>query len=127
MSMCRHLYTLIVVLFSLGPVSAARADNGHHLLKECGDIVHYLDTGEWRDTTVGGSYCLGMVNGMMNLNFIYQSQLGQQALFCLPESTIVNAEAARVVVSYLKRHPEQLDSDQGSLMFFAFRERYPCQ
>ncbi|MFA5494067.1 MAG: Rap1a/Tai family immunity protein [Porticoccaceae bacterium] len=105
----------------------AAGANGHVLLAECGEIVDFLDTGINSATSIGGSYCLGMVNGMLNLNYIYQARRPAEPLFCLPrEVTVTNAEAARVVVDYLKQHPEQLDLDQASLMFFAFRKTYPC-
>ncbi|MEA3300983.1 MAG: Rap1a/Tai family immunity protein [Pseudomonadota bacterium] len=101
--------------------------NGHTLLAECGDVVSFVETGVSNDFSVGGSYCLGMVNGMLNLNTIYQAEPGRQPLFCVPrEPVITNAEAARVVVDYLKAHPDQLNLDQASLMFFAFEKAWPC-
>jgi len=104
----------------------SRAD-GHTLLEECGEIVAFLETGEHKDTRVGGSYCLGMVNGMLNLNTLYQSQQLSRPLFCLPrDRTITNAEAAFTVVRYLRANPDLLDLDQASLMFFAFEQAWPC-
>ena len=108
------------------PSMPSRAD-GHALLAECGDVVTFVETGVSNDFSVGGSYCLGMVNGMLNLNTIYQAQPGRRPLFCVPSTpTITNAEAARVVVNYLNAHPEQLHQDQASLMFFAFEQAWPC-
>lgn len=101
--------------------------NGDALLTECSEITDRPPEAA-ADSSTGGSYCLGMVNGMMNLNYIYQSQLGNQALFCLPDDIVIsNIEAARVVVGYLKEHPEELHEDPASLMFFAFQKTYPCR
>ncbi len=105
---------------------AVRAD-GHALLAECGEIVAFLENGARGDVGVGGSYCLGMVNGMLNLNTIHQSQPQARPLFCLPrDRTVTNAEAARIVVNYLQAHPGKLEEDQSSLMFFAFQQAWPC-
>lgn len=121
------LYALTTAVLADDSRPAAGA-NGHILLAECNQIIDFLDAGSNSDAGIGGSYCLGM----LNLNYIYQAQYQQAQhqpapLFCLPhEITVTNAEAARFVVGYLNRHPEQLDLDQASLMFFAFQEAYPC-
>lgn len=119
-----------LLLFSVATQAAqpqiSRAD-GNTLLAECSEITRGLENGSTIDGSIGGSYCLGMVNGMLNLNYIYQSQPGRDALFCLPaEPVITNIEAARVVVNYLQEHPQQLHEDQASLMFFAFEKAWPC-
>lgn len=121
----------LLMLFALTPqaqeLSFSKAD-GNTLLAECSEITGQSENGSTIDGSIGGSYCLGMVNGMMNLNYIYQSQPGRHALFCLPaEPVITNIEAARVVVNYLQEHPQQLHDDQASLMFFAFEKAWPCK
>lgn len=102
------------------------AYTGHQLLNECLEIIDFSQTGQLSPSSSGGSYCLGMVNGMLALNTIYQSALGERALFCLPETSITNIAAAKLVVDYLESYPEQLHLDAGSLMFYAFLATYPC-
>jgi hypothetical protein len=68
-----------------------------------------------------------MMQGMTNLNKIYEVWLDKKALFCLPESGITNGEAARTVVKYLKNHPEKLHETDFILAFHALREVYPCK
>lgn len=103
-----------------------RAD-GHTLLAECGEVISFLEAGIDSTTGMGASYCLGMVSGMLNLNTIYQAQQQRQLLFCPPRNRVItNAEAARTVVEYLQAHPERLNLDHPSLMFFAFEDAWPC-
>ncbi|KJS04737.1 MAG: hypothetical protein VR73_13835 [Gammaproteobacteria bacterium BRH_c0] len=126
-----RLHTAIVFLFATTlhaqEIAFSKAD-GNTLLAECSEITSQFESGNSQDGSIGDSYCLGMVNGMMNLNYIYQSKLGNRALFCLPSDRVItNAEAAQTVVSYLEKHPDQLHEDQASLMFFAFEKAWPCQ
>jgi len=120
-TMKKMLYSLLFVLFS--PAVFA---GGNTLLEECGEIIHFAETGRLDERSAGASFCMGMVNGMMVMNTIYRSQQPTKGLFCPPEGTVTNAEGARVVVNYLNANPQQLDTDAGSLMFFAFRDAYPC-
>lgn len=117
----RILSILALLLIPLPALS-----DGYSLHKECNQILQFAETGYLDENSVGGSFCMGMVNGMLALNSIYQSRLGKKALFCPPAATITNAEGAKLVVNYLDKHPEQMTSDTGSLMFFAFMDAYPC-
>jgi Rap1a immunity proteins len=105
--------------------ASSQAD-GRTLLKECGELLHFADTGTLDNTGTGASYCMGMVNGMMSLNAVYRSRPDATALFCPPAGKITNARGARLVVEYLQRNQDQLQLDAGSLMLFAFREAFPC-
>ena len=117
---------LLVLAAESGEPTVSRAD-GHTLLAECGEIVSFLETGIHNDTRVGGSYCLGMINGMLSLNTIHQAQQQPRPLFCPPrDRAITNAEAIHLVVAYLRANPHRLDQDQASLMFFAFEQAWPC-
>lgn len=99
---------------------------GRQLLEECSQVLGFANSGVFDDAGPGASYCLGMVKGMLTMNTIYQKSNSGTALFCLPATTVTNAEGARIVVDYLNSHPDQLDLDSGSLMFFAFRDAFPC-
>lgn len=114
------------LLLALAAASLSATADGNRLLEECGEIVRFAETGYLDESSTGASFCMGMVNGMLALNTIYQSKLGSKALFCLPDTPVTNAEGARTVVNYLKSHPEQLGEDAGSLMYFAFNAAYPC-
>jgi hypothetical protein len=53
--------------------------------------------------------------------------LNKKALFCTPESGITNDQAARVVVKYLREHPERLHEKESLLAMAAFAEAFPCK
>src|SRR5690606_25679399 len=89
-SMKKTHNTLLFFLAS----SSALAD-GNTLLEECGEIIRFAETGYLDESSVGASFCMGMVNGMMAMNTIYRSQRDSKPLFCPPDSTITNAEGAR--------------------------------
>jgi len=116
--------TVVALLSTFG--AALAAADGNTLLQECSEILHFAETGYLDETSTGAPFCMGMVNGMMVMNAIYSAQSGNTPLFCPPETTITNAEGARIVVQYLEANPQQLDKDPGSLMYFAFRDAYPC-
>lgn len=119
-------HTFRFLLLALAALSQPALADGNKLLEECSQILKFAETGYLDEGNVGGSFCMGMVNGMMALNTIYRSQLGNKALFCPPNISVSNADGAKIVVNYLKAHPEQLGEDAGSLMFFAFNDAYPC-
>jgi anti-sigma regulatory factor (Ser/Thr protein kinase) len=47
--------------------------------------------------------------------------------FCVPDSGIPVIQAMRVVVKYLKEHPEQLHEDGMGLTVAALKDSFPCK
>ena len=116
---------------SQGATNVSSKYSGSVLLDECQQVLDFVRTtaldSQQRDSNLtGASYCMGMINGMMALNAIYQAKSGASALFCPPTSPVTNIQGARLVVDYLEQHPEQQKWDAASLMYFAFAEAYPC-
>ena len=68
-----------------------------------------------------------MMQGLTNLNKIYEVLLRDGALFCTPEQGVTNGEAARIVLKYLKDNPQKLDQNEVELAIQAFREAFPCK
>lgn len=104
---------------------------GTALLAECNEVLTFAqgaaESQLQSNNQIGASYCMGMVNGMMALNAIYQARGEGSALFCPPGTPVTNIQGARLVVDYLETHPDQLEWDAGSLMYFAFVRAYPCE
>jgi len=46
--------------------------------------------------------------------------------FCIPDSGIPVIQAARIIVKYLKEHPEQLHEDGMGLTVAALKDSFPC-
>ena len=82
--------------------------------------------------TTGGAYCLGflqgtrLMNDYLNTPSLKYGFLGAKyALFCQPKIS-TNAEAARIVVKYLRDHPERLHEDEFILALAALNAAFPC-
>ena len=122
---------LLVLLFPAWAVA-----DGNRLLKDCGRLVAFLD-GAAADTSGDVldllkkhgevSFCLGLMQGITQTNLLYQRDLGENAEFCLPAGGITNGQAARIVVKYLRDHPEDLHRHEFVLAFWAFKEAFPCK
>ena len=67
-----------------------------------------------------------MMQGILSLNTVYESRDRKNALFCLP-GAISNQQATRIVLRYLKDHPESLHLNVSILAIRAFNEAYPCK
>lgn len=104
----------------------ARAD-GNGLLAECNLVVRAMDNGEMPSTRDGLKVgkCLGLVQGITNLNMVYQVTDRGSALFCLPDDGINNGQAARIVVKYMKENPSELHKEDSLIAIAAFIDAYP--
>jgi Rap1a immunity proteins len=117
---------ILTILMLLIP-SWCHAD-GNTLLKQCGLLVSFMDGGK-PDVASSGDlmFCAGFMQGIMNMNRLYQRVLKSDAQFCLPEGGIPNGQAARIVVKYLREFPEELHRNEFVLAFWAFQAAFPCK
>lgn len=118
---------LAVIVTVLQP-EATLAD-GNLLLKQCTPIMSFLDNAgnvlSNVENTFDAGFCLRMAQGITNTNMMYQYAM-QKTLFCLPTGGIQNVQAVRVIVKYLKEHPEQLHEHEATLAIMAFIQAFPC-
>ena len=117
---------ILIVLTSLIPV-LCYAD-GNELLKRCGLFVSYVDSDK-PDVSLSGEMmlCAGFMEGITNMNLLYQQVLKSDAEFCLPEWGISSSYAARIVVKHLRDHPEELHRNEFVLAIWALRMAFPCK
>ncbi len=117
---------ILIVLMLLIP-AWCHAD-GNELLKRCGLLVSYVD-GESPDVTLSGEmmFCAGFMQGITNMNLLYQHILKSDAQFCLPEWGISNSHAARIVVKHLRGYPEELHRNEFVLAIWALNVAFPCK
>jgi Rap1a immunity proteins len=123
--------------FVRAAVAAWACADSNVLLRQCGAAVERLDRGvaEWgmRDLPKydDSSFCIDFVQGITQSNLLYEGilkdRVKDKAQFCLPSGGITNAQAARVVVKYLRDHPEELHRHEFTLAFWAFKDAFPCQ
>jgi len=76
---------VILIVFMLLITAWCYAD-GNELLRRCGLLVSYMD-GEGPDFSPSGEmmFCAGFMQGITNMNLLYQQVLKSDAQFCLPE------------------------------------------
>lgn len=104
---------------------SAMAANGNDLLKACQNTVKFDDTGVLDDGVRTG-FCLGVMDTAISLMVYLNTGFKPEYHVCLPEG-ITNAQAARIIVKYLKENPAKLDQGSSSLTVFALRDSYPCK
>lgn len=101
-------------------------NDGNKLLARCNAVIQIMDEGKYLKDNYNAGICVGLMQGITNLNLHYQAKEKKGALFCLPENGIQNGQAARIVVKYLKGHPEKLQENASFLAIDAFVDAYPC-
>jgi hypothetical protein len=109
-------------------VPADARDDGHELLRQCGAAVRELDrqAGLEPEARLGAQYCFGFVAGITNVVSIAYHLKPDGQLFCPPDGGIAPRAAVRVLVEYLKSHPERLHARKVTLAAAAFMQAYPC-
>jgi hypothetical protein len=131
----RRRLTLIAVV-GLGLVAGfvkgeeGRAD-GNTLLQQCqAALAMAAPPAEGQSpedavmTMVRGSRCIGVLDGVSVTNKVFGEAYGVR-LFCEPEG-FLSFQAARLVVNYLKAHPEKLKIQEVVLVIAAMKDVFPC-
>ncbi len=120
---------LVLIVLSLPAWCIGDDRNGNNLLSECGAVLTSVDDAQSFDAsqskTFDVGFCLGLMQGMLHMNQFYEYQLKGAALFCQPDGT-TTGQAARIVVKYLRDHPEELHIRDRLLAYMALRTAFPC-
>ncbi|MDH4869321.1 Rap1a/Tai family immunity protein [Pseudomonas sp. BN515] len=108
--------------------AGAMAD-GNQLLAQCQEAVRLADGGEMRDVKsfyeVG--FCYGTLHGTLTTLDAVGRQMPQMQVVCRPEGVIPHIQLARIVVKYLKEHPEDLHAHEGVGAMIAMTNAFPCK
>jgi hypothetical protein len=124
---------LVFVLITAG-IPASAETTGNDVLKDCQSAVRFLDNnGAPTSELYDSGWCVGWLSSVLELTEI-QKQWGELSdqkpqkplQFCLPASGIPAIQAARIIVKYLKDHPEQLHLDGMGLTVAALKDSFPC-
>ncbi len=112
--------------------AAGDTNDGNYLLTTCTAALKMTDDGI--NTVSGGdqikgTYCVGYISGIKDMLYavveLSKSQ-GQTPTVCMPEDGIGNGQALRIVVKFLKDHPEQLHNSGITLVLKSLQQSYPC-
>ena len=120
---------LAVCLFFAMPAFVNAAVDGHELLQKCEAIDKLYDDPASLSSKEGSGvvYCLGYIDSFIEtFAFQFQAKLVPGVPYCLPEKDLSRKEIVKVVVDYLKNHPEELSNPAGYHLFMALRQAYPC-
>jgi len=122
---------LAIALFAAIPASAETT--GNDVLKDCQTAIRFADNnGAPTSELFDSGWCIGWVSSALELTKLHNEwtdftkQKPTMMQFCLPASGVPVIQAVRVVVKYLKEHPEQLHEDGMGLTIAALKDSFPC-
>jgi hypothetical protein len=123
------MLAVAMLLSSRGAFADDKHDfvDGNEVLKKCTPLLTSFDSGKNGDlfALIDGMYCTGWIAGIRDLNSLYEG-LVKQPLFCQQEG-ISNAQFIRIVLKYLREHPEKLDQPAIVLTAQAMQVALPCK
>lgn len=113
---------------SIAPVEPSRAPvvDGSELLRNCTAAVRQADGATLNDEDLVRSvWCTGYVGGFLD-GLAVMRWKGGATKVCLPEQGIENEQAARIVVKYLRAHPEVLHESGRISLLISIAEAFTC-
>lgn len=101
--------------------------DGNRLLTACTQAIRFVD-GEELDNlqSVKAMYCLGYIRGVIGAHSWFVVAKNTSPLFCMSGGE-TGGQGARILVKWLKEHPEKLHIDSNIVALAALREAFPCQ
>jgi len=129
----KRIIWLLLVLLVVGLQATTQSEvitmDGNDLLTNCNQAIKGFDKiGNPTMQQFGdGMFCIGYIAGFTAAHNLTSLKMGNKPVFCLPrDRTIRNSQAIRIVVKYLKDHPESFTTPQGISVALALQEAFPC-
>ena len=129
----KYLLLLIAASFIItaAPARAVKR-SGNDLLIDCSNLIktESLELVS-RDHVLGMGYCIGIIDGLVTFNYVYESVLQREGMtnfvqLCLPQR-ISTRTLATTIVKYLEDNPSQLHNAGQALAAQALVAKYPCK
>ena len=124
-----YIQYILVAVGLMSFCANTHAADGNDLLSGCSEIEAVMDSkefpeGKWR----GMGMFLGLIEGIKTMTHLatFAGNAGPLSVCWPNDETIVNGQAVRVVLSYLRKNPKELHSDQSYLVLSAYKDAYPC-
>jgi hypothetical protein len=109
-------------------------EDGNNLLDNCTQMVNYADNSSAQTNDVKFGWCSGWLDGVIatldqwhvatSQDFDSYSKTGIVGI-CFPQG-VTKGQTARVIVKYLRDHPNRLQESQMLLTIDALRDAFPC-
>ena len=137
--LCARLLKEIFVIVLLGSVLALGAATtqsvpadrtGTAFLRKCNPVVREADGEDVSaEEAVQGLLCMSYLSGFLDGHELAASTFESQykRVVCPPKGGVVGEQAARIVVKYLREHPETLHATDRVSVFIAFSRAFPCE
>jgi len=120
----------LAFLMTTAPTMAVER-SGNDLLVDCTNLIktESMDSVS-KDQVLGMGYCIGIIDGLVTFNYVYESVLqaeGNSDLLqlCLPQR-ISTRKLATVIVNYISDNPDQSHNSGQALAAQALVASYPC-
>ncbi len=113
---------LIVIILLAGFATNVESNDGSDLLTYCNKAIDAFEGKPMDDFSSG--QCLGMLYAIGYTNYVSSIKYKNKPLFCTPPVQMM--KSARIVVKYLKDHPEKLHEEAVGLAVEALSEAFPC-
>mgnify|MGYP003663183284 CR=1 FL=1 len=125
-----YIQYILVAVGLMSFCANTHATDGNRLLSNCSIVEAYMDSKEFpKSREIDMGTCLGLIEGIITITHLatVAGNAGQLISVCWPnDETIINGQAVRVVLSYLRKNPKELHIDQSYLVLSAYQDAYPC-
>ena len=131
--MRKHINTLLLLVSILAltqPLTPQKTDlarDGNQFLEDCTQAIRSMDgetlTGHQVNLNL---HCVAYIEGFTDAQLWYVLVMNGPPLYCSPEGVKVG-QATRIVVKWMKEHPESLHLEKGFITGIALRIAFPCE
>ncbi len=106
----------------------SNTQTGNDILRSCGPIVNMLD-GKKIDLKeeTQGLWCTGYISGLLDGIALSPIKVDGKDVLCLPKDGISNDQAIRIVVKWLREHPDKLHLSGRMEALISLVKSFPCK
>jgi hypothetical protein len=124
----RTFLALALVSFVFVGNAKAEEQDGSYFLRACSAHVKETDgTKVSQEESILAFYCISYVAGFLDAMSITVTTTKGTKVVCAPERGIVNDQAVRIFVKYLRENPETLHQSGRTSLYIALAKAFPCK
>lgn len=119
----------IFILFELvvGTCNAAQLKDGSFFLRECSAAIKQADKGALSaQEQHSATFCISYVAGFLDALPVDNDPRSSHRNICLPTRGIVNEEAIRIFVKYLRENPDVIQESGRMSLYLSLATAFPC-